>query len=185
MPLATPRTWVVGEVVTAALMNAEIRDQVNALRNDNLYARKTADTARTSTTTPTADPHLTVSVAANAVYQVDGWLLYSAPAAADMQARWAIPTGATGAWTGWGIGLGTTAQTTDGYLIRTEGRTDLTQAHTFAGIGSPNLVTGQLRGTLVTAATAGTFAVEWAQGTSDSIATTLYTQSWIRLVRIA
>ncbi|MFC8277178.1 hypothetical protein ACFUJR_32540 [Streptomyces sp. NPDC057271] len=29
MTLATPRTWVVGEVVTAALMNAEIRDQWN------------------------------------------------------------------------------------------------------------------------------------------------------------
>lgn len=27
MTLATPRTWVVGEVVTAAYMNAEIRDQ--------------------------------------------------------------------------------------------------------------------------------------------------------------
>ncbi|MGW6418852.1 hypothetical protein [Streptomyces sp. NPDC055055] len=31
MPLAVPRTWVVGEVVTAAYMNAEIRDQINAL----------------------------------------------------------------------------------------------------------------------------------------------------------
>ncbi|MFE7804025.1 hypothetical protein ACFU51_05025 [Streptomyces sp. NPDC057430] len=29
MTLATPRTWVVGEVVTAAYMNAEIRDQWN------------------------------------------------------------------------------------------------------------------------------------------------------------
>jgi hypothetical protein len=29
--LATPRTWVVGETVTAAIMNAEIRDQFNAL----------------------------------------------------------------------------------------------------------------------------------------------------------
>jgi uncharacterized membrane protein YbhN (UPF0104 family) len=29
MALATPRTWVVGEVVTAAIQNAEIRDQFN------------------------------------------------------------------------------------------------------------------------------------------------------------
>ncbi|MGW6566435.1 hypothetical protein [Streptomyces sp. NPDC054975] len=29
MAIATPRTWVVGEVVTAAYMNAEIRDQFN------------------------------------------------------------------------------------------------------------------------------------------------------------
>ncbi|NUL09061.1 hypothetical protein [Streptomyces lunaelactis] len=27
----TPRTWVVGEVVTAALMNQEIRDQINSM----------------------------------------------------------------------------------------------------------------------------------------------------------
>jgi hypothetical protein len=31
VPLATPRTWVVGEVVSAAQLNAEIRDQFNAL----------------------------------------------------------------------------------------------------------------------------------------------------------
>lgn len=31
MALAVPRTWVVGEVVTAAYMNAEIRDQFNDL----------------------------------------------------------------------------------------------------------------------------------------------------------
>ncbi|MBT2439025.1 hypothetical protein J7E93_02590 [Streptomyces sp. ISL-36] len=31
MPLATPRTWVVGEFVTAAYMNAEIRDQFTDL----------------------------------------------------------------------------------------------------------------------------------------------------------
>lgn len=31
MPLAVPRTWVVGEVVTAAQLNAEIRDQFSAL----------------------------------------------------------------------------------------------------------------------------------------------------------
>ncbi|MFF5445500.1 hypothetical protein [Streptomyces sp. NPDC012888] len=30
-PVDTPRTWVVGEVVTAALMNAEIRDQFSGL----------------------------------------------------------------------------------------------------------------------------------------------------------
>lgn len=29
MALATPRTWVVGEVVTAALLNAQVRDQWN------------------------------------------------------------------------------------------------------------------------------------------------------------
>jgi hypothetical protein len=31
VPLTTPRTWVVGEVVTAAQLNAEIRDQFNFL----------------------------------------------------------------------------------------------------------------------------------------------------------
>ncbi|MEU2075413.1 hypothetical protein [Streptomyces sp. NPDC013489] len=31
MALAVPRTWVVGEVVTAAQLNAEIRDQINDL----------------------------------------------------------------------------------------------------------------------------------------------------------
>ncbi|WP_329114428.1 hypothetical protein [Streptomyces sp. NBC_01353] len=30
-PVVTPRTWVVGEVVTAAYMNAEIRDQMTGL----------------------------------------------------------------------------------------------------------------------------------------------------------
>lgn len=185
MPLATPKTWVVGEVVSAAEMNDEVRDQINALIADRLFARKTANTGRSSTTTLTDDPHLSVTVAADAVYIVDGWLLYGAPSETDMQAAWSAPTGTTGAWTGWGIGLGTSTQTNNGYLIRTDGRQDLTQAHTFAGVGSPNLVVGLLHATVVTSSTAGTLALQWAQGTSGATAATIYAQSWIRVTRIA
>lgn len=37
MTWTTPRTWVAGETVTAAIMNAHVRDNLNALKNGVQY----------------------------------------------------------------------------------------------------------------------------------------------------
>src|SRR5687767_4801287 len=97
--LATPRTWVVGEVVTAALMNAEIRDQFNALIAAQPDIVKSGDTSRASTTTLAADPHLTVNVVASATYTLDGFIDYDgAFGAGGLKVDFTLPAGATLRW---------------------------------------------------------------------------------------
>lgn len=158
-------------------------------------ARKTADTSRSATTTTTADPHLTFTVDANAVYTWYGWVKYDAPIAGDLNLDFSAPSGALGEWVGLGAGnpvTGASATPTlridiqggSGYFIRTE-TTDVTSARSFGGLGTGITLGVSLNGTLRVGSTAGTFSLDWAQFASDATATTLYTDSWITMQRIA
>lgn len=146
-------------------------------------ARKTSDTSRTSNATPSDDPHLTFTVTAGAVYTVEGWIKYSAIETADITLDWTIPSGALGEWTGHGNGLAITAADTAGYLQRTEAN-DVDQARNYGGVGGSNF-TVLIAGTLRVGSTGGTYAMQWSQGTSNATATTVYTDSWLRLTRVA
>lgn len=167
-----PYTFQVGDDITADRLNWD------------KLAWKTADTSRDTTTTRTADPHLTVSVAANARYLINGTLFYTATATADLSIAWSAPTGATGVWTAFCTGTGATTTDPVGYQVRTDARTDLTQGHTCAGLGSPNPVAVLLGGHVETSSTAGTLALVWAQAASGAIATTLMEGSWVRFTRV-
>lgn len=159
-------------------------------------ARKTADTARSATTTATADPHLTFEVEADAAYILDGWLKYDGPIAGDINFDWTAPSGSLGEYTIWGAGnsvittnatptLQVDTQSVRGYLIRTE-TNDVTQARSFGCLGTGlTPLTALVHGTLRTSSTAGTYSLDWAQLASDATATTMYTDSWLRLQRIA
>lgn len=148
-------------------------------------ALKTADTSRTNNASPTDDPHLAFTVAANATYAVDGWIKYSALVDLDITIDWNVPSGALGEWTGHGSGLGTTGQSTNGYSIRTE-TNDVSQPRNFSGTTS---AAGEysvlIYATLRVQGTGGTYALQWSQGNTGGTATTVYTDSWLRLTRIA
>jgi hypothetical protein len=157
--------------------------------------RKSADTARSATTTQTADPHLTIDVAANAVYTFTGWLIYDGAIAGDLVVGWSLPSGARGTWGGHGPGTTVTSATagggtqqdvasTWGYNVRQE-TTLLSSTRTYGAlaVGSPMVV--MLNGTLRTSSTAGTFALTWAQSVSTATATTVYTDSWLAVQRTA
>ncbi len=162
-----------------------------------MTARKTSDTSRTATTTATADPHLTFDVVANAVYIMDGWIKFDGPAAADLNIDWTAPTGTLGEWTAMAGGTGTVVsanttpaltadtQSSRGYLVRTES-TDITSARSFGCLGTGlTPLTAVFHGTIRVGSTAGTYSMDWAQLVSDAGALTLYTDSWLRLVRVA
>lgn len=163
----------------------------------SVVARKTADTSRAATTTGTADPHLQFTVAANAVYIMDGWIKYDGPAAADLNLDWSAPAGSLGEWYGWGAGhspvitfsaAGAAQLDTQGgrgYPIRTE-TNDITAARSFGTLGTGiTPLTLTLGGMLRVGSVGGTYSCDWAQLTSDAAAVTLYTDSWLRLQRIA
>ncbi|MFI6251523.1 hypothetical protein [Streptomyces sp. NPDC051016] len=184
MPESFP-VYAGGQRITGSLLRS---GQIIALR-------KTADTNITASTTTTADPHLQFTADANTVYTWWGWVKYSADTAGDLNLDFSAPVGALGEWFGVGAGNPVTGasatptlridtQGASGYFVRTE-TTDVTSARSFGGLGSGITLGIQLNGTLRMAATGGTFSLDWAQGTSSATATTLYTDSWINLQRVA
>lgn len=146
-------------------------------------AHRTTDLARDTTATPAADPQLLFAVKANAVYELDGWIKYSADAAADITLDWSIPASALGEWTGSGASIDT-AGSANGYSVQLAA-TDIDAARSFGGAGTGANLTIDIKGKLRVGATAGTYQLLWAQRVSNAAATTVYTDSWLRLHRVA
>lgn len=147
-----------------------------------LQATKSADTSRASTTTLTADPDLQLAVAANAVYTVIGYIVYSQNATASsttgITIGWSGPTSATLQWTSGGTS-GPTATTTQDVV-----------SNSISGTRSlpSNLGTSMVAmpfGKLVTSSTAGTLAMTWAQVASNATATLMRAGSWLELRRVS
>lgn len=150
-------------------------------------SRKTADQTVTNSTTQTNDTHLFVVVEANAVYTIDGYFVYNALAAADINLGFTVPAGSTGTWTGWGIGLAQTTASTDGYTLRAEPN-NITQVRGFGGVETTGVaqdVSFTMRGLLTTAGTSGFLRAQWAQRAANAQGTILRTDSWIQIQRIA
>lgn len=180
-------TFLAGQRITAGLLRSA-QEQV---------ARKTADTARAATTLTTADPHLQFEVVANAAYRWHGWIKFDGPTAADLNIDFTAPAGALGEWTAIGAGhspvigasiapaLITDTQDARGYLMRTESN-DVTSARSYGTLGTGIVpLTLQMYGTLRVASTGGTFSLDWAQFASNAAAVTLYSDSWLSMLRVA
>lgn len=178
-------TPLAGQRLTASLLRSM---QTQCLR-------KTSDTSRSATTTLAADPHLQMDVAAGGVYALWGWMKYDALAAADIVVGFSFPTGTLGEWTGIGGGITVTSATagggtqqdavsTWGYNVRLE-TTDLVNTRNFGALGVGTTLTVLINGTFRIGSTAGTLALTWAQGASNATATTVYTDSWINVLRVA
>jgi hypothetical protein len=180
-------TFLAGQKITAALLRSA----------QPVVARKTADTPRAATTTTTPDPHLQFDVVANAVYQMEGWIKYDGPAAADLNLDWSAPAGSLGEWFGYGTGhspvitfstSGTAQLDTQGgrgYPIRTE-TNDITAARSFGCLGTGiTPLTLTVGGILRVGSVSGTYSCDWAQLVSDAGNLTLYTDSYLKLTRIA
>ncbi|MEV7413292.1 hypothetical protein AB0O04_36400 [Streptomyces althioticus] len=128
-----------------------------------VHAYKSADTSRTSTATPAADPHLALAVVANARYMVEavvGW----DNGGGGFRVDFTVPSGASLLWVD-----------NDGFLSPDAG----TDQGFSATVGTT------LKGMLVTGATAGTLTLRWAQNTSNAAATTLKAGCYIAATRVA
>lgn len=184
MPEAYP-TPLAGQRLTASLLRSM---QTQTLR-------KSADTARAATTTQAADPHIFMDTVVGAVYRFHGWLSYDGLAAADIVIGFSAPAGSQGTWGGHGAGITVTSATagggtqqdavsTWGYNIRLEtSPIGATRTYGCLGVGTPLGLF--LYGTLRVGATAGQFALTWAQNASSATATTVYTDSYLDVLRIA
>lgn len=142
-----------------------------------LVAYKSADTGRTSAS-QVADPDLTVSVAANAVYRVDAELFFKSSSSGTGQFdwTWTFPAGTAGGTYG-AIYLGGGG----GVVIEDNGWNDAAHSAGAAAINTLYPVT--IHGTLVTAGTAGAFTLLWG-GHGAGPTVTLTARSHLVLTRL-
>jgi len=157
--------WSPGQVLTASDVNTWFVPVI---------AYKTTDLGRT-TTSQTADPDITLAVAANSTYTVEGVLFYkSTTAGTDFQWTWAIPAGTAG-----GLYVATYLGSGGGAVVAdTNGWTDPAKA---ADATVANQVYGvRISGTLSTGGTAGNFTLLWA-ASAGAPTTTLTARTRIQL----
>lgn len=130
---------------------------------------KTADQTVNNSIVLVDDTHLLLSVAANSTYLVEVTAFYTATINANIEWGWTVPASATMRW---------------GVHYTTEAKT---QADTLTGaaLGTTTYAYHTLIGTLVTAGTAGTLRLRWAQDIAEATNTTMRTSSWMRLTKIA
>lgn len=137
---------------------------VTAGLGSDRFARKTASTSRASTITPAADPHLAVSVEANATYNVIAQLAWRPSGSGGFRFDFTGPSGA------------------EMIFIDNDSGSSL-------AIGDDltfNVTVGAtIGGTLITAGTAGTLTLRWAQNVSNATNTTLNEHSSLWLRRVA
>lgn len=146
------------------------------------FVRRTADRADiTSNTTLADDGVLQLDVAASGVYFVRAMIHYTADANGDLKIGFTAPAAATFTWTP--ISLTTTA-TTSAAALRMPTKA-IADSDIAGGVDSSTSVAAFPTGLLVVGATAGTFKLQVAQGTSSATATVVKAGSWMFAERVA
>ena len=180
MGWTSPRTWVASEIVTAALLNTHVRDNLNAI---NGFVRKTADESVTSSAVLQNDDHLSYTIGATGTYAVDVYLIgtSAANAAGDLNVAFTFPTGtfyltSSGLDASLASGSSGTVQTLGG---------SITSGTAFASYGLSTTQTSiLLHGTFVATAT-GTLQLQWCQAVSNANASTLKAGSSMLVKQVA
>lgn len=181
--LKTDDSFVVGSTLTVTGSATIGGDLSVAGIGQWLTARKTANQSIANSTAQTDDTHLQFSVVANAVYAVDGLLLYGADPTIDLKLGFLGPSGAT---FDWNIAGQDGTQTGTSSPVITDAQSIGSFAFILGGVtNNAKKMSGRLSGLLITSSTAGTFKYTWAQQTSSATATIMYANSFMRLHRIA
>lgn len=159
-----------GEVATkAALDDRELLSVV-----------KTADQSVNNTTTVVTDNHLSLPVAANAIYHVSMIVIVSGPTGADWKQTWSFPAGATGTQFNHGPELPVTTVRSTNIQARSA------PIGTNLSYGTDGTENSAIREEiwLTTAGTAGSFTLTWAQQVAVVGATTVQAGSWMSAYRV-
>lgn len=144
-----------------------------------LYSTSTADQTVTSSTTLVNATDLSVPVAANAVYEWSAHLRYNASPGGDIKLGITGPAGATAEWVADALTTGATGG------VAAVSRTALNIGDTQGGAGVGIDTVARPAGRIVTAGTAGTLQIQFAQLAADGTGTVLRAGSYITARRVA
>jgi hypothetical protein len=141
-------------------------------------AVKSSATPRTSTTTLAADPHLVLSLEANAVYDFDLDLNYNGGTngSSDLKFGFTGPSGFT-------MTFGALVVAIPAGVASVGGTQGTVTTSGTVGTGTP--LYARVSGVVTTSATPGSLTLTWAQNTSSGTATTLTTGCKMRVKRQA
>ena len=170
-----PRTWTDGELITAAIANPHIRDQLKATWH--LLARKTADQSVTSSTVLVDDTHLQLTVLANEVWSLEFRLLMNAAAAGDFRWTYSFPSGNVYEHLAGTNGAGTFLDIPNTHAASDDNTQNLN------GLAAINLWV--ISTMYVVGGTGGTLKLRWCQQTSSATPTTLVTNSHLMGFKLA
>lgn len=138
-------------------------------------AWKTAELGRASNTTVSADPDLQLTVQPGAYYKVKAIIRYNGASGNNMKWDFAAPSGSAFEYSHWNYFSSATVSPNTVSMGTTQ---------TAWCDGTTNRLTFTVRGDLITGSTGGTFAFEWAQGTSSVTNTVVSLYSHLLLRRI-
>jgi hypothetical protein len=173
--MAVYPTILAGQKVTADLLTSM----------QPLHAAKTANTSRASTTAVTADPELQLSVTANAEYIFTFYLRIGGIQAGGIDIMMTTPSGASGSYSCTRLTADASADTGQTEETRSSTRITYNVETEFSPVSTSANQVLEGSGRLIMGSTAGTFSVDWAQNASNATATTMHSDSWISLRRIA
>lgn len=151
----------------------------NAYPAQQQVARKSVTESVTSSVSPQADDHLSMTLSANTSYWLDGLLLTDGAAAGDFRLQFIVPSG-TIRWLANGL-QSATAATVD--IVDRNWKVGAVT--TIMGtVASGTTTAVHVAGIIRTAGSGGTFRLEWAQGTSSGTATRVFANSFLRCTRM-
>lgn len=146
-------------------------------------AWKTADETVTNSAVLQDDDDLVLTVAASTTYTLDGMLLHSADAAADLQLAFTGPAGASLDWVP--RGLSTLAAATAGDVTLAASSIGDAGALITGTVGAGTKVATLVTGLLQVGATAGSLQLRWAQGTAHASDAVVYAGSYLSLRQVS
>lgn len=151
-------------------------------------ARKTADTSRSTTTTLTNDPELTLALVANYVYTFQAVLIIDGGNVGDMKIGFTFPTGTTMTWGLIDNPVTITSPLPASSAVFTGAFGSATSGSSFfnAGLaGTGNQIFTPVGGLVSMGSTSGSLNLQWAQASSDGTAAIMKAGSWLKCSRIA
>lgn len=177
MAWTDPRTWTDGELVTAAIMNPHVRDNLNAL-GPHLIVRKTVDESVASSITFQNDDALLMALAANEVWKTELNLYVTGNGTADFKMCYTFPAGCSV------IYYTSTINASAGFTVWQDAATSGTLILTadLLNTGSSYIV---LHALVINGGTAGTLQLQWAQNTSNATPTIVKANSTLWAVKLA
>lgn len=147
---------------------------------------KTADTNRNTTTTRTADPHLSIPLQSGRTYVCDFIGFWAGDVAADAVFEWAFPS--SSGVTSWYFMAGASTSTTNTNVAI--GAVTITAATVSPAVGLGTTQAGVLNSysqsrLVITTTAAGNLGINWAQAVSSAVNTTLFTGSYMTASLVA
>ncbi|MGW4803010.1 hypothetical protein [Kitasatospora sp. NPDC004272] len=145
------------------------------------YARKNANQQVINSSSPGNDSDLFLPVLANSVYIVHAVLFLLGDTSGDFRVKFAAPTGATFSWSA--IGQPTTASSNAGSVNTI--RQQVGDQADFGTVTGTVATVAVIDGLLRVSSTAGNLQMQWSQATANANPTTLLTDSYMSMERVA